>query len=357
MVMAGASHKEPSGTLPLLKKEERPTVRFSNQPPSTFKFLNTNILCVIGLLCCVCCAYSIYDEVEVNITVHIPIHLLKFRPEVFVRKQADVRTINNIKSHALLVDVYDLDDARLPNPTDLCRTNTHCDQSCDPINGQCICKRGYKLVGESKCEDVNECHTLDRPCHKHAHCRNTEGTHTCQCIIGYYGDGHQCHDCNDDCPPGTYEVQPCNNAPNSAKKCAKCSDSCKEGYYMTGQCQPRNDTFCKVCKPMCGNLDYESAPCAGSQNRQCKEMSSLSDPTTSANIFLEDLRDMVLVVSYQMQENKNDNMVPNVMPLTRKSGLQVRLTIKELNLAPIYRNVDHSQSKRQGDLDNQASLH
>ena len=39
--------------------------------------------------------------------------------------------------------------------------------------------------------DINECN-IDSPCHSNAACNNTEGCHTCQCNVGFTGDGFTC---------------------------------------------------------------------------------------------------------------------------------------------------------------------
>ena len=39
--------------------------------------------------------------------------------------------------------------------------------------------------------DINECN-IDSPCHANATCNNTEGSYTCECIIGFTGNGFTC---------------------------------------------------------------------------------------------------------------------------------------------------------------------
>ena len=38
--------------------------------------------------------------------------------------------------------------------------------------------------------DINEC--LTKPCHVNANCSNSEGSYTCQCHLGFAGDGKTC---------------------------------------------------------------------------------------------------------------------------------------------------------------------
>ena len=40
--------------------------------------------------------------------------------------------------------------------------------------------------------DVNECKNATYPCHANATCNNTEGSYTCTCKDGYFGDGNNC---------------------------------------------------------------------------------------------------------------------------------------------------------------------
>ena len=46
----------------------------------------------------------------------------------------------------------------------------------------------YLILSSS---DINEC-KIDSPCHANATCNNTEGSYTCQCIVGFTGDGFTC---------------------------------------------------------------------------------------------------------------------------------------------------------------------
>ena len=40
--------------------------------------------------------------------------------------------------------------------------------------------------------DVDECVNATNPCHTNARCNNTDGTYTCTCNNGYYGNGTHC---------------------------------------------------------------------------------------------------------------------------------------------------------------------
>lgn len=65
-----------------------------------------------------------------------------------------------------------------------------CDQQCIdlPIGYKCACKEGYELVGNSTCQDINEC---DIPGTCSQLCINQEGSFKCECTTsGYIKDPH-----------------------------------------------------------------------------------------------------------------------------------------------------------------------
>lgn len=58
-------------------------------------------------------------------------------------------------------------------------------------NTVALCKNdGQWTVNKPSCRDINEC--SNNPCHSHAECKNTDGSYTCTCSDGYYGDGTSC---------------------------------------------------------------------------------------------------------------------------------------------------------------------
>ncbi|XP_063411483.1 uncharacterized protein LOC134694404 [Mytilus trossulus] len=61
-------------------------------------------------------------------------------------------------------------------------TNT---DSCNNINGSCICKTGW--YGTTCSEDVNECNVTPFICNttSNSECNNLNGTHACNCVTGY----------------------------------------------------------------------------------------------------------------------------------------------------------------------------
>jgi cysteine-rich repeat protein len=60
----------------------------------------------------------------------------------------------------------------------------------------CECVAGYSTDNETgNCLDVNECDKIS-PCSPAAFCNNTEGSFTCTCNGGYYGNGSVCNACD-----------------------------------------------------------------------------------------------------------------------------------------------------------------
>ncbi|XP_033640831.1 fibrillin-2-like [Asterias rubens] len=73
---------------------------------------------------------------------------------------------------------------------------TVCNPSC--LNGgtciapnQCRCRTGYSTP---RCADLDECTEGPNTCDMNADCTNTEGSYSCACKAGYWGDGRTCTD-------------------------------------------------------------------------------------------------------------------------------------------------------------------
>ena len=78
-------------------------------------------------------------------------------------------------------------------PTDLCKhDNGGCSQICEATGATrvCKCNSGFQLVGETQCEDTNECE-LPGTCSQV--CTNDKGAYKCGCYSGYsLTNGHFC---------------------------------------------------------------------------------------------------------------------------------------------------------------------
>ncbi|CAH3197854.1 unnamed protein product, partial [Porites evermanni] len=87
----------------------------------------------------------------------------------------------------------------------------HFDADCTNTEGSysCLCKSGYfgdgftcekgecfntnkkSLYSSHSIDNVNEC-LGDNDCHTFADCTNTNGSYTCKCKQGYQGNGKEC---------------------------------------------------------------------------------------------------------------------------------------------------------------------
>lgn len=72
------------------------------------------------------------------------------------------------------------------NPCNL--NNGGCMQTCIPVgakNRRCECLDGFRLVGNTSCEDINECAQWPPVCSQK--CINeVKGSYKCECMSGYY---------------------------------------------------------------------------------------------------------------------------------------------------------------------------
>ena len=89
------------------------------------------------------------------------------------------------------------------------------------------------------CDDVNECSLGTDSCHKNADCFNTSGGYSCECIVGYQGNGLACEDV-DEC-----EANPCgkNAICTNLEGDFECECECKDGFTESenGSCNPIED--------------------------------------------------------------------------------------------------------------------
>lgn len=84
-------------------------------------------------------------------------------------------TIKDIFSLSLFIDI------------DECVRDSPCDHNCNNTDGSyvCSCRDGYNLLNYSKCEDIDECSTIDTGIDGCQNCTNTPGSFRCSCFAGY----------------------------------------------------------------------------------------------------------------------------------------------------------------------------
>ncbi|KAK3597236.1 hypothetical protein CHS0354_004990 [Potamilus streckersoni] len=65
-------------------------------------------------------------------------------------------------------------------------------QTCNPVNGTCLCKKGW--MGARCSQDINECELEPGVCHNisNSGCYNMHGSFLCSCHIGYKLNGSEC---------------------------------------------------------------------------------------------------------------------------------------------------------------------
>lgn len=104
----------------------------------------------------------------------------------------------------------------------LCGTNSLCMGS----SGCRECDKGFHKQGE-QCVDVDECRT-GNPCGPNADCRNTTGSHECQCRTGFEQQGAQCI-AIDYCDPN-----PCDRNASCRSSGGRAQCSCNAGWNGAG---------------------------------------------------------------------------------------------------------------------------
>ncbi|XP_077996690.1 uncharacterized protein LOC144449997 [Glandiceps talaboti] len=82
----------------------------------------------------------------------------------------------------------DIDECSLDST--VCPDNSYCENSVG--SWQCDCDRGYLKDENNICQDINECTTGDHNCTVLEKCVNKEGTFKCVCLSGFGGSGDGC---------------------------------------------------------------------------------------------------------------------------------------------------------------------
>ena len=139
---------------------------------------------------------------------------------------------------------------------DLCPDNEQCVSA---STFDCQCKKGFTRYDAGSCVDEDECSNSEANCNKNADCFNTEGSYTCSCKQGYFGDGMsclygQCLDVN--CPQNMTCVSP------TTSDC-----KCKSGFTI----DPKSENCVDIdeCQVDCGT-NFDCINTLGSYKCICK---------------------------------------------------------------------------------------
>ncbi|XP_052690973.1 LOW QUALITY PROTEIN: uncharacterized protein LOC128168852 [Crassostrea angulata] len=124
---------------------------------------------------------------------------------------------------------------------DECVRYSPCEHICNNTDGGyvCSCRDGYNLLNFSKCEDIDECSTVDTGIDGCQNCTNTPGSFRCSCFAGYTLNTTTLTNC--------YNIDECKEQTADCALNATCSDTdggytctCKSGFEGNGK-------ICTVC--------------------------------------------------------------------------------------------------------------
>ncbi|KFM70914.1 Fibrillin-1, partial [Stegodyphus mimosarum] len=135
--------------------------------------------------------------------------------------------------------------------TNPCPTNEECLYT-GVQEGFCICPRGFELMSNGFCRDIDEC--LERPCARNAICTNTQGGYRCECEPDTIGDPYirGCERIENDCKSNT-------DCP-SDKECDLNTGQCTSPCYVCGEkavCTARNNEALCSCPPLYVGNPYD----------------------------------------------------------------------------------------------------
>ena len=140
-----------------------------------------------------------------------------------------------------------------------CTSNGRC---ISPTSDECECKEGFRnKKGTNFCEDIDEC-LLANDCHENSKCVNSEGSFTCSCNSGYFGDGEKCIEgsCEDDMCPLNEEC-----VASTTRDC-----ECKIGFSRNATDSCLDTDECATIDEVCDtNANCTNTP--GSYNCNCIE--------------------------------------------------------------------------------------
>jgi len=166
------------------------------------------------------------------------------------------------------MECTDIDECDLE--TDNCGDNARCINT--PGSFTCECNVGYEGDGIT-CTDIDECLLNTDDCDTNATCANTPGSFTCTCNMGYEGNGVLCTDI-DECEKATdncHEQATCTNTPGTFTcTChngfygdgVMCATECGDGFVAGDEtCDDGNTTTSDGCNASC--LTEEGWTCGG----------------------------------------------------------------------------------------------
>eukprot|EP00057_Strongylocentrotus_purpuratus_P027921 XP_011682395.1 PREDICTED: uncharacterized protein LOC583016 isoform X2 [Strongylocentrotus purpuratus] len=134
----------------------------------------------------------------------------------------------NEGSCTLQVTVLDYDECE--EGVDNCHENSGCSNT--PGGYTCQCDIGYSGDGFT-CADIDECTANDHGCDINADCVNTDGSYECQCQNGYSGGGFTCEDINE-CDTGSSD---CHLLAECSNTIGSYTCTCRPGFMGDGtQC-------------------------------------------------------------------------------------------------------------------------
>ncbi|KAL3848098.1 hypothetical protein ACJMK2_018977 [Sinanodonta woodiana] len=303
----------------------------------------------ISVLCSLC-LFGVMTGVFSRTAQGTTVDIIVFSPAKFLSKNVSIYMAKNkfveVEPGSHLYKQFESDNPILwrRNST-LCETS-QCAQGCDDNTGHCICRKGYIMSKDGRCEDINECTEGVGTCDISAGCFNKMGSYECLCAGDYYGDGKSCKECLSPCPVGKFEVQPCDTKHNKQKICKDCTISCTDGYYMSKLCEKDKDADCRMCQSRCSDNEFEYRQCSTDQNRECRVKVSLAAPKMSENIMFEDIQRVVQDAKSEISFSPNSDKFKHFRFVldrgTDDSGAYIDVTVSYMDLAAKFKSVNQS---------------
>ena len=175
-----------------------------------------------------------------------------------------------------------------------------CDDRSCPANQKCIlsttndceCKKGFEIDDEisNLCEDIDEC-LLNHGCDANSICSNLDGTYTCSCKKGYFGDGKSCQQ-------GSCTKAICDSLNEKCVSPREIGCECETGYErdQNGTCLDVDE--CSTDMNDCSvNAACENQ--IGAYNCTCNSVGFTGDGTSCSDV------DECLSISAYCVENSN----------------------------------------------------